>query len=54
MKGQFSKDVMFNDYYISFIDMCVKTLNDIHCEMEGVPFKGLKSAQWTLVNIFLI
>ena len=29
---------MSNDYFISFINMCVKTLNDTHCETERVYY----------------
>ena len=27
---------MSNDYFISFLNMCAKTLNDTHCETDGV------------------
>jgi len=33
---QFSKSVMSNDYFIPFLNPCVKTLNNTHCKTEGV------------------
>jgi len=29
---------MFNDYFIPFLNLCTKTLNDTRCETEGVTF----------------
>ena len=29
---------MSNDYFIPFLNLCVKTLNDIHFETERVVF----------------
>ena len=36
---------MFNDYFILFLNLFVKTLNDTHCETEGVLFNGFSQRQ---------
>jgi hypothetical protein len=43
---------MFVDYFITFLNLCVKTLNDYYLETEGVTSNQTKSNTDRKYNIF--
>ena len=40
---------MSNDYFISFLNLCVKTLNDTRYKMERVIKNTARAREWSYV-----